>query len=445
MIYLIIFLGFVLRLISLNQSLWLDEATTAIVSKMSFSTIFTSFLPGDFHPPFYYLLMKLWVSLFGNSEISLRIPSVIFGVGTIYVVYLIAKKMFNGKAALMTASLTATSGLLIYYSQEARMYMMAAFLVSSLFYYAENKKWFLFSVILAILGLTDYVALLILPVFWIIYKKDFKILVKSHIPLVTVFGIWLPTFLVQLKSGSSLSGSLWWQILGIPNIKNFALIPAKFILGRISFDNRIFYGLVLFATSILFAYALCLVRKAPKQIWLWLFLPVILGILLSFKIPTLTYFRFLFCLPALYILTSGALSKAGKFGYLIFLVLFMLNILFSGYYLLSPKFHREDWRSAVAFVESQKDDKSITIFAADSNMEAYRYYAPGAKIAGPKAIKSGYNQIWLMRYVREIFDPEDLARKTVENLGYKKSREFNFNGVVVWEYIPNEKTYAYLY
>lgn len=66
-------LGLVLRLVSLNQSLWLDEATTALVAKMSFTDIFTKFLPGDFHPPLYYLLIKVWVFLFGDSEVVLRI------------------------------------------------------------------------------------------------------------------------------------------------------------------------------------------------------------------------------------------------------------------------------------------------------------------------------------------------------------------------------------
>jgi len=84
-----LFVGLLLRLISIDQSLWLDEATTALAAKMPLADIFTKFLPGDFHPPLYYLLMKGWGSLFGLSEISLRTPSVIFGILTIYFIYLI--------------------------------------------------------------------------------------------------------------------------------------------------------------------------------------------------------------------------------------------------------------------------------------------------------------------------------------------------------------------
>lgn len=444
MIYLIIFAGIVLRIISLNQSLWLDEATTALVSRMSFYDIIAKFLPGDFHPPFYYLLIKIWTSVFGSSEISLRFPSVILGVAAIYLVYVFTKKIVDEKSALIASALTATSGLLIYYSQEARMYMPAAFLVILLFYLAQNKKWILFSVFLAILGLTDYVALLILPVFWIVYRRDLKNMLLYHIPLVGTFALWLPIFLTQLRSGVSVAGSLWWQILGVPSLKNFALIPTKFILGRISFDSRLVYGLVVIVLAAIYGFALFKARRAKKYLWLWLFMPVFLGLLLSFKIPTLSYFRFIFCLPPLYILAATGLSGKERLNYLLLAILMAGNIVSSGIYLFNNKFHREDWRSAVSFVESQKDNKSVTIFVADSNMEAYRYYAPNAKIAGPTGIKNGYNQIWLMRYLKDVFDPQDLARKKVENLGYKKTREFDFNGVVIWEYIPNEKTYAYI-
>ena len=83
--YLILLVALVLRLVSLNQSLWLDEATSALVVRMSVGDMFARFLPGDFHPPLYYLILKFWVSIFGNSEISLRMPSVIFGVITILI------------------------------------------------------------------------------------------------------------------------------------------------------------------------------------------------------------------------------------------------------------------------------------------------------------------------------------------------------------------------
>jgi len=93
MIWLILILATILRLVSLNQSFWLDEATSGIVARdMNLSQLFT-FIRGDFHPPLYYLLLSGWGRVFGYSEISLRMPSVIFAIGTIYFLYLIVENL----------------------------------------------------------------------------------------------------------------------------------------------------------------------------------------------------------------------------------------------------------------------------------------------------------------------------------------------------------------
>lgn len=436
MIFLILVIGLALRLISLNQSLWLDEATSALAAKMSLGDLFTKFLPGDFHPPLYYLILKGWTALFGFSETVLRMPSIIFGLGTAYVTFLIGKKIFDKRVGVIASALLGTSGLAVYYSQEARMYALAAFLVSLLIYFYLQKRWPYFSVILLAVGLTDYVALLIVPVFWLFGKKDWKKLALSHIPLVAGFSIWLPVFVRQLTNGLSQAGSNWWNILGLPTFKNAALIPVKFILGRISFDNKALYGVIVAGVIAVFGYLLLKAVKSSKLIWAWLVVPVFLGILLSFKIPTLSYFRFLFCLPAFYLLAAYGIEKSGRpVKHLALFLVFAINLSSTGYYLLNTKFQREDWKGLTSFVESKKTKNSITIFVADSNTEAYLFYAPNAKIAGPEGVKPGYDQLWLMRYVQSVFDPADHTRIRVEALGYKKTGEYNFNGVPVWEYI----------
>jgi len=91
--------SFLIRLIALNQSLWLDEATTAkVVSQFSFFNIIFKFSPFDFHPPLYYLFMKIWVSLFGLSEVSLRFPSIIFSLLTGLLIYKIGQLIEDKKA-----------------------------------------------------------------------------------------------------------------------------------------------------------------------------------------------------------------------------------------------------------------------------------------------------------------------------------------------------------
>ncbi len=429
MIYLVLFLGLILRLISINQSLWLDEATSALVAKMPINDIFTKFLPGDFHPPLYYIVLKFWVGVFGSSEITLRVPSVLFGLGTIFVLYLIGKELFDKKTAIIASLFLATSGLHIYYSQEARMYSLAALLVSLSVYLFIKEKWFLLSIALLLMGLNDYVSLFILPAFLIAGYKEWRKIILASVPLVIGFLVWLPVFIKQISAGISIQGTAWWNILGTATLKNIALIPVKFFIGRVSFDNKWLYLLVVTAISALFCYLLFKARKSNAILWSWLVIPVIIGIVISLKVPTLTYFRSLFSLPALYILASAGLQKTGKYKNFIMCAVIFFNITTSGYYLLNPVLHREDWRGAAMAIGQKK-----IIFPANSQKEALTYYGKSGQIVSVSDLGEKDTVVWLSRYVYEIFDPKDIARRSVESLGYNKVSESSFNGVVLWKY-----------
>lgn len=453
MILLILILGLVLRLISINQSLWLDEATSALATKMNLPDFFQKFMPGDFHPPLYYLTLRIWSSLFGTSEIALRSLSIIFALATIYLVFLIGKRLIGKNAGLIASLLLATSGLHIYYSQEARMYSMSTFLVALSIYIFTRilhggrlGDWVIFSITLAIIGLTDYLPLLILPVFLAVViitkqKKDFWIkYIMSHIILVVVMLFWFPFLWHQLHAGITVTNSspAWVSVLGNFSLKNILLIPVKFMIGRVSFDNKYLYGLFIALVAVIYSSLIVKSAKYVKKniiIWLWAFLTLILALIISFKFPVLNYFRFLFILPAFYLLLVQA--KIGKY-ILIFLI--AVNLLTSFMYLTNTKFQREDWRSAVNFIEKNKITGGVVIFPADSQMEAYRYYAPKAQISGPERIISSYQEIWLLRYAQPISDPTDTTRLRIEALGYIKTKEYDFNAVVVWKY---NKPYAY--
>lgn len=428
MIYGILFLGLVLRLISLNQSLWLDESTTALVTKMPIADFFGKFMYADFHPPLYYLIVSWWVNLFGSSEISLRIPSVIFGVATVYIVYLIAKEI-SLKIPWLGALYLATSGLHIYYSQEARMYGLGTLLVSYLVLFYVKKQWTQFSIVLLLIFLTDYVSLLILPALLVftVFKrsKDIKKVLYSLIPLGLTFVAWLPYLSKQLIAGMSVKDSAWWNILGPVTFKNVALIPTKFMIGRITTDNKLVYGLAIIFISMIFAVIIGKARnkKNLSVIWAWLGLSLIFGIILSFFIPTLTYFRYLFILPAFYILLSESTNK------LFIAIILFVNIFSSSLYLFNPRFQRENWREVSRLIGSEK-----IVFPAKSQKEALTYYGKENNIISKNQVTNNEATIWLSRYVWNIFDPTDSTRKYIEDLGYNKVSEANLNGIILFKY-----------
>lgn len=451
MIWIILVLGLILRVISLNQSLWLDEATSAtVVKNFSFGDILTKFSPGDFHPSFYYLALKAWSIPFGVSEISLRMLSILFALGTIYLIYAMAKKFKTEAFATSVAILLATSPLFVYYSQEARMYVMETFLVTlsvysfmNLFKNGKLVWWIVFSASLALIGATDYLPILVIPVFWmysLLKKKDisfFSKLTLAHLPLAGFFAYWAPTLIKQLNAGLSVQSINpgWWKVLGGSNLKEAALLPVKFIIGRISFDNKIVYALVLIPVLALFGYLIFKSIKVLKKnslTFYWLIIPVLLAFMLGLKLSVFSYFRLLFVLPAFYmVVVLGLYQAKKKYFPILFMALILVNMIFSLTYLLNTKFQREDWRGAVSQI-----DGSPVVFPASSQREAFLYYNPKPNIIEPENLNKTIEakDLYLMRYVADIFDPEDTVRKKIEDLGYKKDQEYNFNGVVVWKY-----------
>ncbi len=426
MIYGILLLGLVLRLISLNQSLWLDEATTALVAKMPIADFFSKFMPADFHPPLYYLVVRCWSLVFGTTEISMRIPSVIFGLLIIYTVYLIAKEL-KLKWPIVPALFLATSGLHVYYSQEARMYAMVTWLVCYLVLVFIQKKWIQFSILLPLIFLTDYVSVLILPVLFIFTflnnRSETKKFIKSCIPFFIIFAAWLPFLIKQLTAGFALkaSSSAWWNILGPVTLKNVALIPTKFMIGRVNIDNKLIYAVVIIIISMIFMYVIG--KAKNKLMWYWFGMSLVFGIMLSMYIPTLTYFRYLFILPAFYLLLSESSSK------FFVVVILIINLIATGRYLFMPKFQREDWRGVAKLISNEK-----IVFPANSQKEALVYYNKGENIISKNQLTSDQSTIWLSRYVWEIFDKSDSTRKYIEDLGYNKVSEVNLNGVLLYKY-----------
>ena len=82
----------------------------------------------ELHPHAHYLLMWGWTNVFGTSLASLRLPSAIFGIGSILVADRIGHVVHNRAVGLLAAAFVAFNGFHIFNSQYARVYMMVSFL-----------------------------------------------------------------------------------------------------------------------------------------------------------------------------------------------------------------------------------------------------------------------------------------------------------------------------
>ncbi len=117
-------LAFALRVYHLDgQSLWYDEGFSVYLAQMSLREI-TARTAADIQPPAYYYLLHAWMTLFGRSEVAVRLLSVVFGVLTVPLAYLLARRMLSPAVGVTTALLVAVSPFHIWYAQETRMYTL---------------------------------------------------------------------------------------------------------------------------------------------------------------------------------------------------------------------------------------------------------------------------------------------------------------------------------
>jgi len=108
-----------------GQSLWADEGNSAALALRSLSGI-TRDAAHDIHPPLYYYLLHFWVRLWGDSEIALRSLSALAGTMLVCATFVLGRELFNLRVAYVAAFLAAISPFQVYYSQEARMYILVA-------------------------------------------------------------------------------------------------------------------------------------------------------------------------------------------------------------------------------------------------------------------------------------------------------------------------------
>ena len=203
-----------------RASIWFDEAFSAYLIQFSFWDI-AQYTAADVHPPFYYWLLKVWASLFGTTELALRSLSILFGAATTVVTFFLTRKLFGRKVALVSLLFLVLSPMLIRYSDEARMYTLAALIVMAATYVMvkaeETKKkshWVWYGVLVSLGMWTHYFTALAWLAHWVwratkvwrkgntakeFWKKFFtKSWIVTYAAAIGLFLPWLPFMAYQL-------------------------------------------------------------------------------------------------------------------------------------------------------------------------------------------------------------------------------------------------------
>ncbi|UCC62484.1 MAG: glycosyltransferase family 39 protein [Anaerolineae bacterium] len=112
-----------------DKSVWWDEGLAAWAARQSPAAI-ARWTAADVHPPLYFWTLHFWRLGSGDSEFGLRLLSAAVGVLTVAVTYRLGRAVGGVRAGLLAALLVAISRFDIWWSQEMRMYALAALLAA---------------------------------------------------------------------------------------------------------------------------------------------------------------------------------------------------------------------------------------------------------------------------------------------------------------------------
>lgn len=117
--------GLALRL-AVPRGIWLDEAISIHQARLSLPDMFRALYNGDRQPPLYDLVLWVTIRAFGHGAFAVRLPTLIAGTLVIPVLYELGRELYDRRTGLVAAGFAAISPLLVWYSQEVRMYTFVA-------------------------------------------------------------------------------------------------------------------------------------------------------------------------------------------------------------------------------------------------------------------------------------------------------------------------------
>ena len=331
----ILLVGVSLRLFNFSQLPFLNDELSAL-SRTNYNTFGNLIKFGvmpDGHPAGVEVFIYFWTKLFGTSEIIVKLPFLLCGIGSLILIYLIARLWFNKNTALFSLSLISVMQYHITYSLIARPYISGLFFSLLMvwfwtkFIFTQKKPYLNISGFVisgALCAYNHYFSLLFLIIvgfsgLFFIKKKKLLLYVLSCISIFILFTPHLSIFFHQLNIG----GVGGW--LGPPK-SDFLFKYFAYLLNY----SKIYYFVIsaIFVISIINYFFKPHSRNIFRIISLaWFFIPYIIGWLYSVFInPVLQPSVLIFSFPFLIFFIFSYLPKLSK----LWLTISLLTIMFIG-------------------------------------------------------------------------------------------------------------------
>ena len=395
-------IGFVYRLYGLmaNYSFWTDENHVAIFVRAILERgqpVLAHGYSTKIYQWLFYWLGAISAKIFGLNEFAIRFPSVIFGVLTIWAVYLLGKELFNRNVGLVSAFFTTFLNIEILWSRQARPYqaLQFFFVLGAWFVYKLTKEekfnWRYFSGFLACgilaslmhgLGLAlffnGFLYLLLFCFPW--FKRQIVVARERGL----IFSWIAISFLVFLFFVYSFRSSTFAAISNLGEIKNL-------------FYYRVFlwhnYSLLVFLAMV---GGLCLVARRKKEWQILILFIAVQGFIVSFLLgqPFVRYFYIIFPFLVLFaavglVEISNQIIKTSKLRYLILVFLAFFMVAMGNKFTLLPEriysvnedmqeVPEVDYKKIYAFVGEKIKENPEIVYVANWNDHPIWYLGEGS-------------------------------------------------------------------
>lgn len=356
---LLIILGaFILRIAFLtSENLWFDEFYSIKTSlALPYSLVGMNFLKtAGPVPVFYFFILKVWITIFGYSALSVRLLSVLPSIATIVLIFLLGAKLFNKQTGILAAFLLSICPAHLFYSQEARQYMLYLFFTLIVYYvfvqclFDRKKHLLILGALLLLLMNTHFFGVFIvlaLIVSCLFAEKDKALKIKWVRFIVLLGVVFASVVFVIYRDIFSVAARVSWispKTIG----GSFVYLFHFFSYGGgqlggedfklvIPFLTKHLYPYVLLALFIIGArYAYIKKQLALAVILPWIFVPFLSIILISsLYMPALLGRHILNLIPAYFLIIAYALSCLIEKNKILFLIIIGIIII-----LLVPALH----------------------------------------------------------------------------------------------------------
>ncbi|MEN6520430.1 MAG: glycosyltransferase family 39 protein [Armatimonadota bacterium] len=425
-LFAVLALAAVLRIYQLGtENMWIDEGLSLKDASAGFTVQKAS-------RPLYFWILSPWMHL-GQSDWLLRVPSVIFDLVTVAVIFLLARKIWGMKAAVVAGLLIAVSPLHVDHSQEVRMYTLLALTGIGTFYFFVNalksgRTIYIVGCVVCFLMalLTHAVAIVLLVpmnliVFWT-YRRDWKRLLPWVVFELVVLAIWFPRWPYVASFGTGYSSQAYLDQMYKPKLFDIPVIWGKFGISEWGGGGRLINALCYVYTvgaALLLAYLVWADRKRPETKWaaVWLLAPTVAVFLMSVVDVNIWVIRYLmFISPIYFLLLGAAVSRFRNKTVFAVLCLFLL-IPAAGklarYYLIT---NRPQWKLAVEYIKERERPSDTIAIYRHSVGNIFDHYYDG---------KSKWHAVWSEDFLKDRtaeFDPwnEEKAIKLIETMPAEK-------------------------